>query len=107
MELRRDDVKGARTVRARAVVEFEAYVLPSEQGYGLSGEHSLAERIRHELTDAIQYRAPHLTDVEPGDALIAMRRIPYVEVDHVVDRGEADPDAVVQIAVGNAGEVFL
>lgn len=87
MGLKRDDVAGARVVHVRATVEFDAYVMPEDhETPGGYWGGSLDRRIKHELADAIVYRAPNLTDSEPGDALIAMSGAPTVAV-VVVDDG--------------------
>jgi|GEM_PF-3957315 len=95
---------GVRKVRVTATVTVEAYVL---------GEHEeqddLTARISHEIWDAVKYRAPHLTDTEAGDGLIATTGDPddvVVTVDQLDDLGPADAYDAAEMAEGHAGEVF-
>jgi len=59
---------GARKVTVTATVTFEAYVLAEHD----ERPEDIRTRLAHEIADAIEYRSPHLTDTEPGDALVAL-----------------------------------
>lgn len=106
MSLTLEDLEGTRVVRVTATVEFDAYVMAPDPeqpgGYRLG---SLDERIRWEIADAVEYRATHLTDSEPGDALVALVEHPDVAA-LAVDVGPADPADALRAAEGSAGEVF-
>lgn len=97
----RDALESAnvKRVRVRATVEFEAYAstLPGWQ-----------DRVGWELADAIEYRAPRLTDFEDEDGLVVMENEHglTLRLDRVEVLGDADLEQVAELAEGYAGEVF-
>lgn len=60
-----------KTVSVRAIVQFDAYIVDPEDAEYL-GEADLPGRIAQEIADALEHHAPHLSDTEPNDALIAL-----------------------------------
>lgn len=94
---------GVRKVRVTATVTFEAYIFEDHEDRPNGAE----ARIVQEIADAVEYRAPHLTDSEPGDALVAAAGRVAVEIDSL-DTLENDltPAQVAERADSYAGEVF-
>lgn len=96
---------GVRKVRVTATVTFEAYVLDDHDERPEPIEHRIAAEVR----DAVAYRAPHLTDTEPGDALVVLHGdvvldAPDVDVEYL-DRLDTDVKRAVELAGGYAGEL--
>ncbi len=52
-------------------ITFDAFVAEGPDGTTMDGQ-DIADRIAHEIADAIEYRAVHLSDSEDSDALIAL-----------------------------------
>lgn len=101
LDPRREPIPGASIVKVKATVIFEAYVV--DPGY--LQDKSIEERIADEIADAVGYRAPHATDTEEGDALIAMTSDPSFAVDvRDVDvlpvKRPIEPDHVIEMARG-------
>lgn len=74
-------------VRVTATVTFDAYVR-SDIGVGVAGQ------IEHEMADAVEHYAPHLSDQGEGDALVALVSGAQVEVVDLDVQGSADPATV-------------
>lgn len=106
--------EGVRRMRIVATTTFEAYVMPADNEDGTYGiGRALRDQIAHEVGDAVEYRAPHLTDIEPGDALIALVEgggpCGAVEVDVlcIADIEAADAEAVDEAVNATKAWVFL
>lgn len=60
------DTLTVRRMAFNANVTFEAYVIVDEHG------NVDTRRVAAQVADAIEYRAPNLSDSEEGDALVAL-----------------------------------
>lgn len=98
-----DQFEGAKVVRVTAMIEFQAYAMTDVAEFRAG--MSVGGRVAEEIANAIGYHAPHGTDLESGDALIAMTSEPDFAVDvrsiavivvdrpvnmeHVIDRAQS------------------
>ncbi|WP_144721201.1 hypothetical protein [Cellulosimicrobium sp. TH-20] len=92
---------GVRKVYVTASIAFEAYVLADHD----ERPEDIVHRIAIELGDAIEYRAPNLTDTEPGDALVTLVASPRVEVDGAERLAGGSILHAIERAEGYAGEL--
>ena len=85
-----------RAVTVRAEVEFTGYV---NADLGIA---ELCERLGREVADAVEYHAPHLSESEEGDALIALVKGGAPERQAVVE--VTDIDEAPHVDTDNVGE---
>jgi hypothetical protein len=94
-------IENAKRVRVKVTLTFDAYA------HTVLGEEDAApnridwvERVSHEICDAVEYRAPHLHDTEPGDSLIALveggsgSAVNVTDINATVLPGDPSPAAV-------------
>lgn len=86
-----------RKVTVTGTFEFEAYVLDETE--------DLKRAIAWEIADAIEFRAPRLTDTEEGDGLVALvngglgEQVEITNLELAVSVGDATTSEAVEEAV--------